>query len=373
MDGRRRAGPHPGNPRGDLLFAVARRAVGQGRRRRATRSTCTRCGWTATATPCCWRSTRSAPRATPATTPASTPTCCSDRRARFSADEEGRRSSRRRRDCARGPSIQGATEIRYRPSTPSCDRPEMPRPWPSLSIASRCQSSGSDIGFQLEPGARGNPDPPAMSAAVRVLVFARRPPLLVAATSGAVDPRRRNVCGHATDRGGAVRRRWRERVGAVVVSPGLPARTREPLSRCAWTTAWPRLKWMAEQRRRTRHRPRSHRRARSECRRRSGCRRSRSAALTRELRCGPKCSAIPMLDDRTTLCADHAGRGELAWSPIQQVGLDRLPRPRAATVVLRASMRRPLGERIWPAWRRLGSESANWTSSTRKALPTPRR
>ena len=34
----------------------------------ATPSMCTRCGWTATATPCCSRSTRSAARATPAPT-----------------------------------------------------------------------------------------------------------------------------------------------------------------------------------------------------------------------------------------------------------------------------------------------------------------
>ena len=42
----------------------------------ATRNTCTVCDWTATATRCCWKSTRWAAPATPVTTAASTPTCC---------------------------------------------------------------------------------------------------------------------------------------------------------------------------------------------------------------------------------------------------------------------------------------------------------
>ena len=45
-------------------------------RPRATRNTCTVCDWTATATRCCWKSTRWAAPATPVTTAASTPTCC---------------------------------------------------------------------------------------------------------------------------------------------------------------------------------------------------------------------------------------------------------------------------------------------------------
>jgi acetyl esterase/lipase len=41
----------------------------------------------------------------------------------------------------------------------------------------------------------------------------------------------------------------------------------------------------------------------------------------------------PMLDDRSTLRADHAGRGRFAWTPESNLyRLDGLPRSRAADV-----------------------------------------
>ena len=72
LDGRRGAAPHPDRPGRVTYWSRSRASTGSRATPPGTPSTCTRWGWTATATPCWCASTRSARRATPATTPAST-------------------------------------------------------------------------------------------------------------------------------------------------------------------------------------------------------------------------------------------------------------------------------------------------------------
>ena len=128
-----------------------------------------------------------------------------------------------------------------------------------------------------------------------------------------------------------------------------------------------------EERRRTRHRPRPDRGVGTSAG--GGLAAAVAQRSHRRGNCpaGAGRSSTPMIDDRTALRDDHAGRGQLAWTPASNgSGLDRLPGPRAADV-RRARVRRARPPRgPGRACRRPGSASATSTCSTTRTSPTPR-
>ena len=80
----------------------------------------------------------------------------------------------------------------------------------------------------------------------------------------------------------------------------------------------------------------------------------------------------PMLDDRTALREDHAGRGRFLWTPRRTGSGGRRIWGGSRGCRTRRNTRRRRGARILPGCRRRGSASANSTCSTTRMSTTPR-
>ena len=79
----------------------------------------------------------------------------------------------------------------------------------------------------------------------------------------------------------------------------------------------------------------------------------------------------PMLDDRTALRDDHAGRGRFMWTPASSRWAWAAYLGQPPQQARLRSTPRPPGAPIWPACPRPGWAWVTWTSSMTKASHTP--